>query len=102
MLANLTILAKFRQIRQISHNYADYFTRCHPAMMADLVDMAILADLAVLAKFRKFVKLAKIMQMILDVGGFGDSWQLQARFLNGNSTLSAIKMFLFKALYNTG
>ena len=48
---------------------------------------------------QNFAKLAKIMQMILDVGGFGDFWQLHARFLNGNSTLSAIEMFLLKALF---
>ena len=46
MLADLAILAKFCQIRQLSQNYAYDFNKCHPAMMADL------ADLAILAKFR--------------------------------------------------
>ena len=42
MLADLAILAKFRQIRLIGPNYANDFNRCHPAMMVDLADLAIL------------------------------------------------------------
>ena len=50
MLADLAFLTKFRQICQISQNYASDFNKCHPATMADLER---LADLAILAKFRQ-------------------------------------------------
>ena len=39
-MADLAILAKFRQIHQINQYNANDFNRCHPAMMADFADLA--------------------------------------------------------------
>ena len=58
MLADLAILAKFCQIRQLSQNYAYDFNKCHPAMMADWLIWRFWQN------FVKFVNSAKIMHMI--------------------------------------
>ena len=57
MMADLAILAKFCQISQ---NYANCFNRCHPAVMAYLVDLAILAVFVnFLVNFRQFHQISQ-------------------------------------------